>query len=434
MKRLFALLLCAVLIFALAVSAGAVDYGCDIDTTTNAVYLENLDSGIVVFEKNADERVYPASTTKEMTYIVVTENIPDLENTRVEITSSALATLDPESSIMGLESHIGESFSVKDLLYGLMVPSGNDAALVLADYVGKGSIDNFVDLMNQKAAQLGCESTHFANPHGFTDENHYTTARDMAKITKHAMQMPLFTEITNTKRYLPEGFSEELETTNYLIDYTQKGGYYFYQFAKGIKTGYTDEAGRCLISTAEKGDYTYLCVALGADYSFVEDINYAMLDTADLYEWAFNNLSNQVVFSSAEPIKSVPVVYVWGNKSVNLVPEKEITALLPIGYDESHVSTSIECEDKAVAPVSKGDVFGTFTVYYDGEVIGTTNIVAAEDVPRDTLNFILHRVLAVVRDYFVFFLIGLVLIIVLIVAISVSRRRKRIERSRRRYR
>ena len=147
MKRVISVLFAVLIICGSVTAASAIDYGCTIEPVSEAIYLEELNTGAVVYEHNADEKVYPASTTKIMTYIIVAENVPDFDNTMIEITEEALYDLDPESSVMGLESHIGESFSVRDLLYGLMLPSGNDAALVLADYVGHG-VDGFVDLMD----------------------------------------------------------------------------------------------------------------------------------------------------------------------------------------------------------------------------------------------------------------------------------------------
>ena len=414
-------------------TASALDYGCSIDPVCDAVYLEELNTGAVVYEYNADERVYPASTTKIMTYIIVAENVEDFDQTMIEITEDSLAELDPESSVMGLESHIGESFSVRDLLYGLMLPSGNDAALVLAGYVG-GSIDGFADLMNRKAAQLGCEGTHFMTPHGLHDANHYTTARDMAVITKYALQLKDFAEITNTKSYTPSGFTEPVTTTNYLIDQSQHDGVYYYPYAKGIKTGYTDEAGRCLISAAEKNEYHYLCVALGADYSFAEDINYAMLDTAAFYKWAFDSVSNQIVYSSSDTLQSIPVEYVWGNQTLDLVPASEVKSLLPNGYDPALITTKVECKDTAVAPVQKGDVFGTLSVYYDDELIGTCDIVSSEDVERQWLNYILHQAIEFIRGHFILFIIIVIVLIILVLILAENIRRKRALRARRRAR
>jgi D-alanyl-D-alanine carboxypeptidase (penicillin-binding protein 5/6) len=431
MKRLFALLIAVAVVCLSAITASAIDYGCNVDHVSDAVYLEEMNTGIVVYEYNADERVYPASTTKIMTYIVVAENVEDFDNTMVEITAEALEDLDPESSVMGLASHIGESFSVRDLLYGLMLPSGNDAALVLADYVG-GGVDGFVDLMNRKAAQIGCSNTHFVTPHGLHSSQHYTTARELATITKYALQKKDFAEITDTKSYLPDGFYEPIKTTNYLIDESQHNGDYYYPYAKGIKTGYTDEAGRCLVSTAENNGYRYLCVALGADYSFAEDINYAMLDTADLYDWAFDNLSMKTVFDSTNTLQTIPVEYVWGNKMLDLIPASSIEALLPSNYDPALVTTKVECQDMAYAPVAKGDSFGKLTVYYDDLLIGETDIVAAEDVDRQFTNYFLKRVVNAIRNHLILFIVIVVVLIIVILILADNARRKKARAARHR--
>ena len=188
------------------VTTGAISYSNDVKTQSDSILLVNMDSGQTVFEKDADSKRYPASTTKIMTYIIVVENIEDLDNTRVPIKEEVLAQLEGTgSSLANLEDHIGETMSVIDLLYSMMVPSGNDASVVLADYVGGGNIDSFVDMMNKKAEELGCENTHFENPEGLHDENHYTTARDMYKIATYALTLPKFSEITNTTTYYCEG-------------------------------------------------------------------------------------------------------------------------------------------------------------------------------------------------------------------------------------
>ena len=153
------------------------------------------------------------------------------------------------------------------LLHGLMIRSGNDASLVLADYVCNGDINQFVEMMNQKAQELGCQDTHFTNPHGLHDENHYTTARDLYLITKYAMTLPNFMEISSKVSYvLPATNKQEtrrITTTNHLINQNAEGNYY-YMYAKGIKTGAHDQAGYCLVSTAIRNGYSYMCVALGA--------------------------------------------------------------------------------------------------------------------------------------------------------------------------
>lgn len=429
MKRTLSLLFIFIIICLSVPAASAIDYGCDVDSVSDTIYLEELTTGTVIYEQNASQRIYPASTTKIMTFIVVAENVHDLDGTMVEVTDEALENLDPESSVMGLTYHIGESFSVRDLLYGLMLPSGNDAALVLAEYVGK-SQSGFVDMMNRKAAQLSCKDTHFTSPHGLHDSQHYTTAHDMATITKYAMRIDGFMEICNTVSYLPNGFDEEIRTTNYLLDSTRSD--YYYPATKGIKTGYTDQAGKCLISTAEKDGYRYLCIAMGADYSYAEDVNYAMLDTIDYYDWAFDNLSRVTVYDSSDVLRSISVEYVWGNKKLDLVPESAVTAFMPKDYDKANVTIETKYKsDLATAPVSKGDTYGTLLVKYNGELIGTTNIVAAETIERDETNYAVHQVTDTIEDHLVLFIILLLALIVGLIFLIRYLKRKKARNARR---
>ena len=154
MKRISLIVLSLMLICLSAFSASAVDYRYDGETVSDAVYLENLNTGVVVYEKNADQRSYPASTTKIMTFIITAENVSDLDRTDVTIRQEVLEGLDPESTVMGLSEHVGEQVSVRDLLYGLMLPSGNDAALVLADYIGGGN-EGYAQKMKPNAAERG---------------------------------------------------------------------------------------------------------------------------------------------------------------------------------------------------------------------------------------------------------------------------------------
>ncbi len=435
MRRIVAFVFVLIMMISVSfstLSVSAADYGCDVDTSSTAIYMENLDTKTIVYEKNADQKTYPASLTKMMTYIVVTENIPDLENTKITIKEEALADLDPQSSVMGLSGYIGEQFSVLDLLHGLMIPSGNDAALVLADYVGDGVMSNFVDLMNRKAAQLGCKSTHFVNPHGLYDPMHYSTARDLSIIAKYAATKPYYNEITGTLKYTVPGMATPIENTNYMIDPSQTR--YYYSNVLGGKTGFTDEAGKCLVTTAQESDYNYLCIALGSPYSYAEDINYAMLDSKALYEWAFDNISVVEVLSDQEVIRSLSVAYVFGDKKVNVLPQKSVGALLPNDYDQSLISTSVDLPPATQAPLSKGQVLGTINVYYDGEQVGQTNLVSSEDIEVDQLSLIAHNIIDFVSEYIFIIIIAICAIITLII-VSVYRRKQRKKRqSRYRYR
>ena len=436
MKRGICILFIFVLLFVTAVSASALDYGCNVETYSGSIYLENLDTGAVILDKYSGKSMYPASTTKIMTYVIVAENVTDLENTKITIDEASLAGLDPESTVMGLSEHIGEEISVKDLLYGLMLPSGNDAALVLANYVGNG-VPGFVDMMNAKAKELGCTDTHFANPHGLHDYNHYTTAADMAKIAKYAMNKPMFMQITSTVNYTPAGFSTTLHNTNYMLDENYHRGEYYYPNVKGIKTGYTDEAGKCLVTTAEKDGFTYLCVAYGAPYSFDDDINYAMKDTANLYDWIFENLSQQVVYGTSDVVTSIPVEYASKGQQLALIPEKDVYALLPNNFDKSLLKTVVNCEQSVKAPVTKGDKLGTVRVTYADLDLGEVNIVASEDVELDSFSYFIVNCKEFLKNNYIWFIVAGVVLLVLIILISrikaQKKKRARAE-ARRRYR
>lgn len=444
MKKIFAIIIPVLLIAASVLPVYAADYGCDVETVSNAVYMENLDTGNIVFDKNATEKVYPASTTKILTYIVVSENVDDIDGTELEIKEEFFEGMDPESSVMGLSEHIGETVSVRDLLYGLMLPSGNDAALMLANCVG-GSISGFVDMMNEKVSELHCENTHFTSPHGLYDADHYSTAADMATITKYAMNIAGFMEICSSTRHEVNSYSdsdgETIETTNYMIDETQKDGYYYYSYAKGIKTGFTDEAGRCLVSTAQKDGYTYLIVALGAAYSFEEDINYAMLDSRDLYKWAFENIAYQTIMSGTDSLGQADVMFSKDDKKADLVPSGDVSSLLPNDYDKSRVTTEVQVNEDIEAPVKQGDILGSVKVYLDGELIDTKDIIADNSVELDNFKYTFHQIRQFFAKHLVLVIIAavvlIILIIIIIASISASKKKKRRrerERNRRRYR
>ena len=423
MKRIAVVVFSAMMICLSVFSASAVDYGFDIDTVSKAVYLENLNTGTVVYEKDSRQKMYPASTTKIMTFIITAENVSDLDSTKVTIEQEVIDGLDPESTVMGLAQHVGEQVSVRDLLYGLMLPSGNDAALVLADHIG-GGIEGFAEKMNAKAAELGCKDTHFANPHGLYDPDHYTTARDMALIARHAMTITSFMEICNTVSYTPNGF-EPLRNTNFMIDSEAMGGMYYYEYTKGIKTGYLDEAGKCLVTSSDKDGDKYLCVCFGADYDYEENVNYAMLDTAKLYKQAYENLGVQTVYGANDSVTSVDVKNARDKRTLGAIPQKEISAFLPKNYDKNKLKTEINCPQQIEAPVKKGDVLGTVSVKYEDLDLGSTNLLAAEDIESDVSSaekFVKDNLTLIIVIAAAVLIIAL--LIILITVLSSRKRRK----------
>lgn len=345
----------------------------DFETKTDTLLLVDLNTDSVVFEKNADVVRAPASITKIMTYIVVAEQVKNLDKTMVEIKSSVLKELDgTDSSVAGLENHMGEKFSVLELLNAMMIPSGSDAAVVLADFVG-GSTSKFSQLMNQKAKELGCKNTNFVNSYGYAGSNHYTTANDLYKIAKYALTMPYFEDVVNTTSYTLKGDTVPLFTTNYLIDRVN-GGQYYYQYAKGIKTGSTDEAGRCIVSTAQKGESRYMCIALHAGF---DTVNNAMVDSKNLYEWAFDNFTDNINISVDTRFKSVQIgekIQVKANieySSISENPQIKWTSsnTQVATVDQNGVVTGVsmgEAQIKAETQTGNFDICSVSCGYYSG--------------------------------------------------------------------
>ena len=332
-----------VIIGASVCGAGAITFSNEVNTQSHSILLVSMDNGQTVFEQNADEKMYPASTTKIMTYIIVYESIDDIENTRVEIKQEILDELkNTGSSVAYLSDHVGQKVKVIDLLYSLMVPSGNDAALVLADYIGQGDVQKFVDKMNDKAKELGCENTHFANPDGLHDEDHYTTARDLLKITNYALKLPNFKKISDTVSYTCEGDDSPLRTTNYLIDGNSE---YYYTYAEGIKTGTTDQAGRCLVTTASADGQSYILILLGAPYKEgVHEEYFTFTDAAALFRWCLTSLELKTVTTVNTPICEEKVKYASGRSKVTLVPEKDSVTMLPKELTPDSIVTEINTD------------------------------------------------------------------------------------------
>lgn len=425
----FLLILCLMCAPFTAVSAANFDPG--FETKSDSVYLINLDTDTPVYQKNAEEKRYPASTTKIMTYIVVVEQVKDLEKTKVKIQQDILdRLLGTGSSLSGLENHVDEQLSVLDLLYCMMVSSGNDAALVLADYVGNGSVESFVKLMNDKVKELGLKNTNFTNPHGLHDANQYTTAYDMYKIAQYAISLPHFMEICNTTTYYIDSEDDEpLVTSNHMID-PNRGGDYYYEYAKGIKTGTTDEAGYCLVSTAVKDGVAYLCVAMHApcyDKDGESVDNGAMLDSKQLYEWAFGKLALKQIVGEQTPVCETKVNYAFNKDTLLLVPEYSFSTMVPEAADKDTVEIIPNVPESVDSPVTKGQKIGTANIEYDGQKIATVNLVASESVDRSEFVYGVTIIKNVITSpwFIVAAVLVLVLFIIYLIAVSMMGKKKK---------
>lgn len=396
--------------------ASASNFNIDFTPSCESLYLYNLDTGTVAYNKNGEKKMYPASLTKIMTFIVTSEHINDFDNTKVTVKKSLMdSLLGTGSSVSGIKAD--DVLSITQLLHCLMIKSGNDAALILADYVGNGNINNFVEMMNSKAVELGCKGTHFVNPHGFHDDDQYTTASDLTIMTKYAMELPNFMDICcSPTSYIMGQDKYPLVTTNSMIDQS-RGGKYYYQYARGIKTGHTDEAGYCLVSSAVYNGYSYICVALGAPIKDASGKkitdNYAMLDSKSIYKWAFTNLELKPILKKNDPLSEIKLNLTTNKDSTLLHPSDNYSALLPKNVSVTSIDIKIEKPESVDAPIKIGQKIGTAVLSYANKELARIDLVAAEDIDRNIILYVIQCITNIISS--IWFKIAFVIAIILIV-------------------
>lgn len=398
-----------------------------------AALLVDADHDVVLYEYNAHEKRYPASITKVMTALLTLEAVD-----RGELALSDMITAPPgihnglsaDSSTANIKS--GEIMSLENLLYCVLLPSANEACNVLA-YVVAGGVDEFVALMNQRAAELGMTGTHFTNTHGLHDDDHYTTAWDIWLMSREAMKHETFREIVSTKQYTvpATNVSEQREfyNTNGLITAMKYSGY-LYQPAIGIKTGSTGQAGLCLVSAAVQDGRTLYCVVLGAELAHQPDNSYKRMnfvESSRLLEWGFDNFSYRTILESSDPVAQIEVT-LSDTDHVLVRPEGTLSALLPNDLDLSEFTQTVTLDAESVeAPVTEGQVLGKITLTYDGEEYGTLDLVALNDVERSELLYRIDRVEKFFANPWVKVAIAalILFILVLIIACSIHGKKRR---------
>ena len=391
--RFFSALMAVVLSLALLPApAAALD---DPDIQAQHVILMDGNYDEVLYDKAGEEKAYPASITKVMTALLVMEAM-DAGQLTADTMITASETSQQGLSIYGSTQNIkpGETMSVKDLLYCLLVPSANEAANILAEAVD-GSVEEFVAHMNRKAGELGCQGTHFVNPHGLHNDDHYTTALDLAHIVKAAMEYDLFRQIVYTSVYETAATNmsgpRTFYNTNGLITQWRFRGY-LYDKAIGVKTGSTDEAGYCLASAAQDGDDYLIAVVLGAQMLTDEKGNITdrqqFSESKRLLKWGFANFQRTTITKGDSPVASVKVTLSREREDVMVRPVGSIERTLPRDLDQEQIESRITLFGQSVeAPVTAGQVLGTMTLTYDGQVLGTLDLVADTDVSRSELLY-----------------------------------------------
>ncbi len=387
--------------------------------------LADLDTGKILHSKNADQKVYPASTTKILTGIIALEKC-DLDEV-VTATQEAIDPIDMTHSNMGIL--VGEELSVEQLLYGLLVHSANDAANVLAVHIS-GSLDEFSNLMNTKAQELGAKNSHFANAHGYHDDDHYTTAEDLAIIAHYAMQNEKFAEFVGTSKYQIPPTNKYKETryfsnTNMLLS-NNRTQYHIFKYATGIKTGSTDEAGNCLVASAEKNGTRLFSVVMKCKNEGIAEGAYSHTDSRALLDYGFKNYKHTTIAKTTDVVESSKVREAKDGVRVSLSPENDIVVLLPVDTDLSKIEAIPEVDKDVKAPIRKNDILGTVTYQLDGEVLGTASLVAGNAVERDLLLHIIYTIWDIVSNPIV--ILGVLLIVLLTLYMRAQKRRRRKKR------
>lgn len=382
-------------IFVLFLQLMPFTYAKGFDVEAKAALLVDVGSGEILYEKNIHEQNYPASITKVMTALLVLEAV-DAGKLKLdqEITASqeAFEGLSADGSTANIKP--GETMSVENLLNCMLIVSANEAAHILAEAVS-GTVSNFVFQMNQRAEQLGCKDTQFANPSGLHDELHYTTAWDIYLITREAMKHDEFMKIVGRKAYtVPEtnlSKSRDLHSTNYLIS-TWRTGWpgYFYEDARGIKTGSTPEAGYCLVASATRGSHQLVSVVLGAEKVKLEDgkktDTKSFSETIRLFDHGFDDFKRMELISADEFICEVPVELSSETNYVVVHPASSLERMVPADLTPEALTRTVTLHaDTVNAPIAEGDELGTVTISYGDTEYGVIPLLALNDVSASWL-------------------------------------------------
>ncbi len=434
MKKIIILFLSVLLIFNSIVFSSAV-FTIDKNLQSKIAYMVSADDNeYVIYDCRSEEKCDIGEIVKVVTAILVLENCPDLSE---KVTASGTAIRSVEN--LGVTTAgilVGETISIEELLYCLLVYNANDAAAVLAEHVS-GTIDNFVVLMNDFAARLGLSSTSFSNPGGYNHTNQYSTAREVAAIFKYCMKNPVFEEIASTFLYEMPATNKYKETrwlknTNYLINSGISD--YYVKSVRAGKSGYTQSGSCNCVSVASQDGYAYICVVLDAPMADVDNDevieNNSFFESKILYDWAFNNIKLRLVANTSTYVGEVKVNLSDDYDYVSLVPAENVSALVPSGVNAQSVLIEPISEltrEHVDAPVKKGQVLGRAEIKYAGATVAEVDLVAAFDVELSPSKFIGNKLLNIIKSP-VFIIIVLVILAAVIPLAIISYRNKQLNR------
>ena len=453
--RIFSLFLVLCLLFSFAVpgakatqSETPVTQGCHsvdasmtlsdegkLTETAKAIVVYELNSDTMLYHWNPDEKIYPTSMVKMMTALVALEK-GNPEDT-VTVTRTMLNQV--PIGILGAGLKAGDQISLLDLLYSTMVESATDSSVIAAIHVG-GSIEGFLQLMNEKAAELGCRNTHYGNVHGLHDESTYTTARDITRITENALENDTFRAMFETARYTMhhtkasgEAVEREMVTTNNMIN--ERNTKYYDKRATGGKTGSTDKGGRCLTLTAEQNGMRLLCVLMGAVPTYEENgsisAHGSFEETKVILDYAFAHYEFRQVFFDGQSLAQYPVEN--GASHVVSQAATSVSTVMPIEVDDTQLRWVYQPETASfTAPLTRGQRLGTAEVWYGTKCLAKTDMLAMNAVNEYKAPVVPEKPAAEMSNGWVTVLIVLLILAVLVFAAVLGIRILRIQRYQRR--
>ena len=399
-RRFLIFLFIFVFIFNISISYGVSDPP---QISAGAAILLDNSSEKIIYSKNESEKMYPASTTKILTAILTIENC-NLDDV-VTVPYEAVYSIPSGYSVAALQP--GEQLTVNQLLQVMMVHSANDAANVLAYHIS-GSIDSFANLMNKKVTELGLTNTHFTNPSGMHNENHYTTAYDLAIIMKYCMKNTTFRNLSSlkyctipaTNKYDERVFN----TTNELLIYDNRevSSNYYYKYAIAGKTGYTTQAKNCLVSVSNKDDLELICVILSVGL-YPNNISAKFVDTKTLFNYGYNNYTIRKLREKNAIATQIEI----GNgtketRNLDLLISDDITALIPQDDLETEFSPEIQIVDNLLAPIAQGQVVGKIVYNIDG-IEYSSDLITSHSVEKSGFLTLIVQIFLIVLILFLLY-------------------------------
>ncbi|WP_270179127.1 D-alanyl-D-alanine carboxypeptidase family protein [Alkalihalobacillus sp. CinArs1] len=348
--------------------ASANEIKSDIVEESSSAILIERDTGAVLYEKDSDKKLPPASMTKIMTMVLIMEAI---ESGKVKL-DDKIRTSEYAASMGGSQIFLeaGEEMTADDMLKGIAIASGNDASVAMAEAIA-GSEKAFVQMMNDKAKEMGLKDTNFVNPTGLPAKDHYSTSHDMAMMARELLKYDLITKYTGKyEDYLREDTDKKfwLVNTNKLVK--------FYQGVDGLKTGFTNEAKYCLTATAKRDDMRVVAVVMGAPSPKKRNA-----EVTKLFDYAFSQYTTNKLFDRNHVVKEVEI-----NKgdraTMEVVTSEQVSVLMKKGSKDEKITTSIKMNENLQTPIKEGDPVGVLTVKVDGKVTATSPVLSSQSIDQ----------------------------------------------------